>query len=391
MKLVFAVTVVAAGAYSSGAPVTAFSTLGPKWASSSVNYYVNPSNPWVSSDDALAAIQQAASTWSTQSNANVQLVYAGPTNSSSISMNYKNEVFFRNDGTGNTATTYWWYDGGSRLLDTDIVFWTNYRWYTHATGCSDGFYIENTGAHEFGHALGLGHSEYGTATMWSSTWGCMTDKETLDPDDITAIQHLYPSSGGSGGGSTAPSAPSQMSASPNQANPTTGLIATWVNGSSASDGVRLERSSNGSAFAEIAILPATANWYADQGLTPGTAYSYRARAFKGTAMSVYSNVASGQTEASSEAAPPPPPPPPPSSVTLSARGYKTKGVQRADLSWSGVTTQAVDIFRNGSKVTTTANDGVHTDPINKKGGGSYTYKLCSSDGTACSNQVSVTF
>lgn len=79
------------------------------------------------------------------------------------------------------------------------------------------------------------------------------------------------------------------------------------------------------------------------------------------------------------------------SINLSASGYKVKGVQNADLTWSGATSTSVDIFRSGAKITTTANDGFHTDNIGKKGGGSYTYKVCEAGTSTCSNEVTVSF
>jgi hypothetical protein len=78
-------------------------------------------------------------------------------------------------------------------------------------------------------------------------------------------------------------------------------------------------------------------------------------------------------------------------ISLTARGYKVKGVQHADLPWSGASTTSVDVFRNGAKVATTANDGTHTDNIGVKGGGSYTYKLCDAGTTTCSDTITVTF
>ena len=77
--------------------------------------------------------------------------------------------------------------------------------------------------------------------------------------------------------------------------------------------------------------------------------------------------------------------------TLSANGYKVKGAQHADLTWSGGTSANVDVFRDGSKVTTTVNDGAHADNIGNKGGGSYTYKVCEAGTTTCSNEVTVSF
>lgn len=78
-------------------------------------------------------------------------------------------------------------------------------------------------------------------------------------------------------------------------------------------------------------------------------------------------------------------------ITLNATGYKVKGVQRADLSWSGATSTNVDVYRNSEVVATTANDGAYTDNINNKGGGSYAYKLCEAGTAACSGEVTVVF
>jgi subtilisin family serine protease len=87
----------------------------------------------------------------------------------------------------------------------------------------------------------------------------------------------------------------------------------------------------------------------------------------------------------------PPPPPPSTSISLTASGLKIKGVQNADLSWSGASSTNVDLYRNGAKITTTANDGAHRDNIGKKGGGSYTYKVCEAGTATCSNDANVNF
>jgi hypothetical protein len=91
------------------------------------------------------------------------------------------------------------------------------------------------------------------------------------------------------------------------------------------------------------------------------------------------------------AAPTPPPPAPVAGPTLTARGYKVQGMQKADLSWTGLSGTNVDVYRNSTKISSTANDGAVTDPIDKKGGGSYAYKVCVTGTTTCTNQVSVSF
>jgi hypothetical protein len=78
-------------------------------------------------------------------------------------------------------------------------------------------------------------------------------------------------------------------------------------------------------------------------------------------------------------------------IVLTATGYKVKGLQKADLVWSGATGGSVDVYRNNALLVNTPNDGAYTDNINKKGSGTYTYKVCQAGTTTCSNQVTVTF
>lgn len=83
--------------------------------------------------------------------------------------------------------------------------------------------------------------------------------------------------------------------------------------------------------------------------------------------------------------------PPAGDINLSATGYKVKGRHTVDLSWSGSSATNVDVYRNGSIVTTTANDGAYTDNIGAKGGATYTYKVCDAGTTTCSADVTVVF
>lgn len=80
-----------------------------------------------------------------------------------------------------------------------------------------------------------------------------------------------------------------------------------------------------------------------------------------------------------------------SDITLSTVGYKVKGVMKADLTWSGATSENVDVYRNGAFIATTANDGAHTDNINQKGSGTFTYKICEAGTSVCSNESVISF
>lgn len=80
--------------------------------------------------------------------------------------------------------------------------------------------------------------------------------------------------------------------------------------------------------------------------------------------------------------------PPPTGITLSVAKVKVQGKNYADLTWSGATTSNVTVHRNTTTFST-ANDGAHRDgPLAR---GSYSFKVCNSDGSACSANVSVSF
>jgi PKD repeat protein len=75
--------------------------------------------------------------------------------------------------------------------------------------------------------------------------------------------------------------------------------------------------------------------------------------------------------------------------TLTARGYRQNGLERADLAWNGPTATSFDVYRNGARLvtvpTTTYTDTIGTAP------GSDRYKVCATASTICSNQVTISF
>ena len=81
----------------------------------------------------------------------------------------------------------------------------------------------------------------------------------------------------------------------------------------------------------------------------------------------------------------------PADISLSATGYKVRGIKHADLTWSGATSTSVDIKRDGGTVATIANSGSYTDNTGQRGGGSHTYQVCEAGSSTCSTTVTVTF
>jgi matrixin/fibronectin type III domain protein len=452
---------------------------GPKWATSQVSYYINPQNSYLSDAAAISAIMSAAAGWHDQTRANIQLVYAGQTNGSSLTLNSKNEVFFRNTSSGYWGETYWWYDSASHIIDFDIVFYNNAPIYS-GSGCqAPGIYLEDLAIHEFGHGIGLGHSQYGNVTMSANLPSyCDQTQLTLEPDDIAAIEAVYsPTSA-----PTLPAAPSQLSAAPTNTNPTSSLTLSWVDNANNEDGYRVERSPDGANFTQVAQIGANSRSYANGGLASSTTYYYRVTAYNQAGESNRSNTAAGQTQASAptntaptvtisspgnnasypegvsitfsggasdaqdgslsgnlrwtsnkdgsigsgasfsrtltvgthsitasvtdgggmsgsanitvtvaSSAPQPAPAPAPTTPTLTARGYKVRGVHQADLRWSGFSPGTIVIYRDGGLITTSSGTR-YADNIGTKGGGvSYNYRVCLYGTDTCSNTATVKF
>jgi streptogramin lyase len=77
-------------------------------------------------------------------------------------------------------------------------------------------------------------------------------------------------------------------------------------------------------------------------------------------------------------------------IGLTALGYRVKGLQKVDLSWSGPAGASFDIYRDGATIATVQTSS-YTDNLNQKGSGSYTYMVCEAGTSTCSNQAIVTF
>lgn len=178
--------------------------------------------------------------------------------------------------------------------------------------------------------------------------------------------------GGDGGGETDTHAPSQV----------TGLTATAVSSSqinlswnAATDnvgvtGYKIYRNNS-------LISTVSGTTFNNSGLNSSTNYTYEVSAVDAAGNEGSRSTSVSATTLSSGGG-----------ITLSAVGYKVQGRQRVDLTWTGAT--SVDIYRDGVKIVTTSGS-TYTDNINKVGGGSYSYQVCSAVSSTCSNTVTVTF
>ena len=112
---------------------------------------------------------------------------------------------------------------------------------------------------------------------------------TSSPGGVPFTMNSYSVSYGTTG-TTPPAAPSSLLATPANA---TSVDLSWTDNANNEQGFRIERSLfAGSSFSEIATVGPNVATYGDGGLTTGTTYYYRVRAYNAGGNSAYSNVAS---------------------------------------------------------------------------------------------------
>ncbi len=77
-------------------------------------------------------------------------------------------------------------------------------------------------------------------------------------------------------------------------------------------------------------------------------------------------------------------------ITLSVVGTALRNRVRADLTWTGASGARVDVYRDGQLVSTTRNDGAHSDRIDATSG-TFEYQVCEQNTATCSNLATVSF
>jgi hypothetical protein len=97
-----------------------------------------------------------------------------------------------------------------------------------------------------------------------------------------------------------PAAPSDLVAT---ASSQTGLVLSWTDNSNNETGFKIERSTDGLNFVQIATVAADTESYADTALSIDTRYWYRVRAFNTGGDSAYSNTADARTFPAAPAGP----------------------------------------------------------------------------------------
>lgn len=186
---------------------SAYTLTQRKWFSSGdAVFYYNPANGptcCLSSSAVTSAILSGVSAWGTVS-------HGGSTTVSGARADGVNAISWgKLGGTTLGVTTYVTTDTSQsqvcngvplyRAVEMDVRFNNAYNWQTSST-CSNGFDLSGVSVHEFGHVIGLGHSNVRSATMYATVAACDFSKSSLDADDRDGYSAIYSCGGGGGGG-----------------------------------------------------------------------------------------------------------------------------------------------------------------------------------------------
>lgn len=154
------------------------------WNLRNINWYYNTAGQGSGKSAALAA---ALKVWTDVPNANHNLTLSGTT-TAGFSTDGRNTVLWAsgNGCTGSClAITALVLQAGQVIVETDISFNSSYSWQTNGNN----YDTQAVAAHEFGHALGIHHTESTSSTrptMYASYFG--TAGRTLEADDRSALQ-----------------------------------------------------------------------------------------------------------------------------------------------------------------------------------------------------------
>ncbi|MBL6991306.1 MAG: matrixin family metalloprotease [Bacteriovoracaceae bacterium] len=162
---------------------------GIKWpvSTSSVNFYVNPSNNNTLTSEVVSQIVSSSiSQWNTHTpfETSYNILSGVPTQ-------WSNDIYFTTDrniftGSGVVGVTRITFaETNGHILETDIILNDNVTFYNDKTSS---YYLGNVIAHELGHALGLGHSQSNWATMF---YYLSKGQASLNDDDIAGVFDIY--------------------------------------------------------------------------------------------------------------------------------------------------------------------------------------------------------
>lgn len=155
------------------------------WSVANTNWYHNVANKGAGKD---AHLYNAMNVWSFVPGANHSLTYKGRTTAGFVTDGFNVASWGTGQGCsgGCLALTALVLNSGQVIIESDVTFNNDAAWTTTGTVNIDTWSVA---AHEFGHTLGIAHTDVGYGpTMYAYYYSGTTHPRDLDTDDKSAIQ-----------------------------------------------------------------------------------------------------------------------------------------------------------------------------------------------------------
>ncbi|MFH1464680.1 MAG: matrixin family metalloprotease [Pseudomonadota bacterium] len=164
------------------------------WQQMPVRFAINPENPFGLSElEVEDAVLLAAEAWEA-TGAAVEFEYLGFTDTQEVGLDDENVLFFDDawqDDRAKAAITSAWSTSEAEIVSFDVSI-NALDWEYTVSDEAPVMDLQNVLTHEFGHVLGLGHSDIDDlATMWATTSRGDLLRRSLRPDDENALFANY--------------------------------------------------------------------------------------------------------------------------------------------------------------------------------------------------------
>jgi hypothetical protein len=167
--------------------------LSVRWPNDVTTYRISPGVlNHLGEDFARTAIDRAAGAWAVGGGVPTILISEWPACPYGERTEGVSGIYWGADDypweDGAVATTLARHNDAGVMTSADIVLNSAHEF---CDGCPDGYDLEGTLTHEFGHALGLAHSDVDGATMAPRVFRGQTYQRDLSQDDIDGVTALY--------------------------------------------------------------------------------------------------------------------------------------------------------------------------------------------------------